>query len=257
MKTLAPLQADIANFRAALAASSYADGFMNAASPGVIALFQTSDYHASEDAYLADLAEAMRVEYEAVVAAGFFLQIDAPDLALGRHTAFKELGEADFLAMAHRNVEVLNHALRNVPGERVRMHICWGNYEGPHHLDIGIEKIIGVVLRAKPRTISFEAANPRHAHEWAIWRDADLPDDLALAPGVIDSTTNFIEHPALVAERLLRFADIVGPERVLASSDCGFGTFAGFGAVDPEIAYAKLRSLAEGAAIATSRLTKG
>jgi 5-methyltetrahydropteroyltriglutamate--homocysteine methyltransferase len=254
VKTLAPLDADIANFRAALAASGYAGGFMNAASPGVIALFHASDYHTSRDAYLEELAEAMRAEYEAIVAAGMVLQIDAPDLALGRHTEFKRLSDAAFVKMAERHIEVLNHALRNVAGERVRMHVCWGNYEGPHHCDIGVEKLLAPLLKAKPRTILFEAANPRHEHEWTVWRDADLPDDLVLAPGVIDSTTNFIEHPELVAQRILRFADIVGRERVIAGTDCGFATFAGFGAVDGEIAYAKLRSLVEGAGIATMRL---
>ena len=250
VKTLAPLHADIANFRTALAASGYAGGFLNAASPGVVSMFHTSDYHASHDAYMEEVAEAMRQEYEAIAAAGVVLQIDAPDLALGRHTEFKALSEAAFLAMAERHVEILNHALRNVPGERVRMHICWGNYEGPHHLDIGVEKVLPALLKAKPRTILFEAANPRHEHEWAVWKEAKLPDDLVLAPGVIDSTSNFIEHPELVAQRIRRFVDIVGSERVIAGTDCGFATFAGMGAVDGEIAFAKLASLVEGARIA-------
>ncbi len=254
VKTLAPLEADIANFRAALDASGYSDGFMNAASPGVIALFHASDYHLSHDAYLEELAEAMRVEYEAIVAAGFILQIDAPDLALGRHTEFKGSDDAEFLKAAERHIEVLNHALRNIAADRVRMHVCWGNYEGPHHLDIGVEKLLATLVKAKPRAILFEAANPRHEHEWTAWRDADLPDDLVLIPGVIDSTTNFIEHPELVAQRISRFVDIVGRDRVIAGTDCGFATFAGFGKVDGEIAYAKLRSLVEGAAIAGRRL---
>ena len=254
VKTLAPLGTDIANFRAALAASGYAGGFMNAASPGVIALFHATDYHGSHDAYLEELAEAMRAEYEAIVTAGLVLQIDAPDLALGRHTEFKQLTDAAFLKLAEQHIEVLNHALRNIAGARVRMHVCWGNYEGPHHCDIGVEKLLAPLFKAKPRTILFEAANPRHEHEWTVWRDADIPDDLVLVPGVIDSTTNFIEHPELVAQPILRFTDIVGRERVIAGTDCGFSTFAGFGAVDGEIAYAKLRSLVEGAAIASTRL---
>ncbi len=254
VKDLAPLEKDIAALRQAMAACGYADGFMNSASPGVIALFQPSDHHASLDDYLADIAEGMRAEYEAIVAAGLILQIDAPDLGLGRHMMYRELSDAEFLGRLALHVEVLNHALRNVPGERVRLHVCWGNYEGPHTRDIPLETILPTILRAKPRALLFEASNPRHAQEWSAWTRIKAPDDYVLIPGCLDSTTNFVEHPELVAERVLRFADIVGPERVIAGTDCGFSTFAGFGAVDPEIAWAKLGSLVEGAALANRRL---
>jgi 5-methyltetrahydropteroyltriglutamate--homocysteine methyltransferase len=227
---------------------------MNSASPGVIALFQPSDHHANLDDYLADIAEGMRAEYEGIVAAGLILQIDAPDLGLGRHMMYRELADADFVRRAEIHVEVLNHALRNVPGDRVRMHVCWGNYEGPHTRDIALEQILPVVLRAKPRGLLFEASNPRHAHEWRAWTRTWIPDDYILIPGCLDSTTNFVEHPELVADRIERFAGIVGPERVIAGTDCGFSTFAGFGAVDSEIAWAKLSALVEGAALASRRL---
>jgi 5-methyltetrahydropteroyltriglutamate--homocysteine methyltransferase len=196
----------------------------------------------------------MRPEYEAIVAAGLLLQIDSPDLAMGRHIRFRDADEATFLANARLQVEALNHALRNVPADRVRMHVCWGNYEGPHHYDIPLRAIADAVLAAKPTALLIEGANPRHAHEWAVWREIRLPDDKVLVPGVIDSVSNFVEHPELVAERICRVAELVGRERVIAGTDCGFGTFAGFGAVHPEIAYAKLRSLAEGAALASKQL---
>jgi 5-methyltetrahydropteroyltriglutamate--homocysteine methyltransferase len=231
---------------------------MNAASPGVIAVFQPNEHYPSHEAYVGAIAEAMRTEYETIVAAGLDLQIDAPDLAMGRHIRFRDVDDAEFLRNAEIQVEALNHALENVPRERVRMHLCWGNYEGPHHHDIGLEKILGIVLKAKPRTILFEAANPRHAHEWEVWADARrrgrIPDDTILAPGVVDTVSNFIEHPRLVAQRLTTFADIVGRERVLAGSDCGFGTFAGYGAIHPPIAYAKLEAMAQGAEIASRTL---
>jgi 5-methyltetrahydropteroyltriglutamate--homocysteine methyltransferase len=247
VKNLAPLHADIARMQAAMAKSGYAQGFMNSASPGVIALFQPSEHHATREAYLFDLAEAMRHEYEAIVAAGLILQIDAPDLGLGRHMMYRHLDEAGFLREAAMHVAALNHGLRNVPGERVRMHVCWGNYEGPHHLDVPLRSIVETVLEAKPRALLFEGANPRHAHEWRVWQEVALPEGYVLIPGVIDSTTNFIEHPDLVAERIARYVDLVGRDRVIAGTDCGFGTFAGFGAVDPEIAWAKLAALVEGA----------
>jgi 5-methyltetrahydropteroyltriglutamate--homocysteine methyltransferase len=196
----------------------------------------------------------MRSEYEAIVNAGLLLQIDAPDLAMGRHTMYRDRSVAEFLDRAAVHVEILNHALRNVPAERVRMHVCWGNYEGPHHHDVPLEDLLPVVVKAKPQGLLLEGANPRHAHEWSVWRDGKLPDDKVLIPGVIASTSNYIEHPLLVAERICRYADVVGRERVIAGSDCGFGTFAGFGPVDPDVAYLKLAALAEGAAIATSRL---
>ncbi len=248
------LQMDLANFGAALKASDAAEGFLNAASPGVISVFQPNDHYASQEAYLEALANAMKAEYEAIVAAGFVLQIDCPDLAMGRHIVFRDSSESEFIRYAEKQVEALNHALADVPAESCRFHLCWGNYEGPHTHDIGLEKIIDVVLKAKPTTILFESSNPRHAHEWVVWRDTKIPDDKVLVPGVIDSATNFVEHPALVAERILRFADIVGRERVIAGTDCGFGTFAGYGKIDPDICYAKLKSLAEGAALASDQL---
>jgi 5-methyltetrahydropteroyltriglutamate--homocysteine methyltransferase len=254
VKDLSPLEKDIGAFRASLDAAGYGEGFMNSASPGVIALFQPSDYHTSLDDYLVDIAEGMRDEYERIVQAGLILQIDAPDLGLGRHMMYRDLTEEEFVRRAELHVEVLNHALRNVPGERVRMHVCWGNYEGPHTRDIALERILPVVLKAKPRGLLFEASNPRHAHEWSAWTRVRVPDDYVLIPGCLDSTTNFVEHPELVAERIERFSGIVGAERVIAGTDCGFSTFAGFGAVDPEIAWAKLGALVEGAGITSRRL---
>jgi 5-methyltetrahydropteroyltriglutamate--homocysteine methyltransferase len=254
VKDEASLTTDIANLQRAVAGTGVAQGFMNAASPGVISVFQPNEYYVSEDAYLEALSEAMRGEYEAIVAAGLVIQLDCPDLAMGRHTMHSELSDAEFLKRAEAQVEALNHALRNVPADMARMHLCWGNYEGPHVCDVALEKIIHVVKKVKPQVLSFEASNPRHAHEWTVWRDAGLPDDKVLLPGVIDSVSNFVEHPDYVAERICRFADIVGRERVLAGSDCGFATFAGFGKIDPDICYAKLGALAEGAAIASKRL---
>ncbi len=264
-RTLEPLQQDLDNFGAALAAFGGdgggdsggmrpVEGFMNAASPGVIALFQPNEFYPSHDAYLEALGEAMRPEYEAIVAAGHVLQLDSPDLGLGRHMMFKDRSDAEYLGLAAMHVEVLNHALRNVPAERVRMHLCWGNYEGPHHHDVSLELILPAVLRAKPQGLLVESCNPRHAHEWTVFRDHGLPDDKVLIPGVIDSVSNFIEHPLLVAERIERYAQLVGRERVIAGTDCGFSTFAGFGKVDSEIVYAKLAALSEGARIASQRL---
>jgi len=227
---------------------------MKAASPGVVALFQPNDFYRTQDEYLTAIAEAMRTEYEAIVASGVLLQIDAPDLAMGRHTMYRNRSLEDFEGLAAQHIEILNHALRNVPADRVRMHVCWGNYEGPHHHDVPMERLLPIVLKAKPQYLLFEAANPRHAHEWIVFRDAEIPEDKVLIPGVLATTTNYIEHPLLVAERLERFAQIVGRERVMAGTDCGFGTFAGFGPVEPDIAYLKLRSLAEGARIASARL---
>ena len=263
VKDLSGLHKDIANLQAACAAAA-APGqpplraFMNSASPGVIAVFQPNKYYASTELYLQALADAMATEYEAIVAAGLDLQIDAPDLAMGRHIKFRDVDDNEFLRNANLQVEALNHALRNVPAERIRMHVCWGNYEGPHHYDIGLEKIIGVVLKAKPATVLFEGANPRHAHEWEVWaragKDGRIPDNKILAPGVLDTVNNFIEHPRLVAQRLLTYANIVGRDRVMAATDCGFGTFAGFGAIHPPICFAKLASMAEGAEMASKEL---
>jgi 5-methyltetrahydropteroyltriglutamate--homocysteine methyltransferase len=254
VKDTKPLKADIEHLRQAVARAAPAEAFLNAASPGVIALFQPNDYYPTADAYLEAVAEALRTEYEAITSAGLLLQIDAPDLAMGRHTMYRNANVEEFLRRAAIHVEVLNHALRNVAAERVRMHVCWGNYEGPHHHDVPMEQLLPVVIRAKPQALLFEAANPRHAHEWAVFRDARIPDDKILIPGVLSSTTNYIEHPLLVAERICRFADIVGRERVIAGSDCGYSTFAGFGPVDPDIAYMKLGAMAEGARIASKRL---
>jgi len=248
-----PLEGDLARLAAALADAPVAGAFMNAPSPGVVALFAPNEHYATRDAYLEALGEALRVEYEAIVGAGLVLQIDAPDLAMGRHITYRDASDEEFLAAAGRHVEALNHALRGIPPERMRLHLCWGNYEGPHHLDIDVGKLIDIVVAARPATISFEAANPRHAHEWAVWRDARIPDEKILAPGVIDTTTNYIEHPELVAQRLEAYAAIVGADRVIAATDCGFGTWAGYGALDPDIVWAKLRTLAEGAALASAR----
>jgi 5-methyltetrahydropteroyltriglutamate--homocysteine methyltransferase len=253
VKTLEPLHKDIAAMQAAMAAAGYTEGFMNAASPGVIALFQPSDHHPSMDAYLADLADAMRAEYETIVAAGLILQIDAPDLGLGRHMMYRDLDEAGFLRRAAVHVEAINHALANVPRERVRMHVCWGNYEGPHTRDIPLKAVLPELLKAKPGALLFEGANPRHAHEWTVWHETKVPDDLVLIPGCLDSTTNFVEHPELVAQRLKPYIEAVGVERVMAGTDCGFSTFAGFGVVEPDITWAKLASLREGADLAFAR----
>jgi 5-methyltetrahydropteroyltriglutamate--homocysteine methyltransferase len=250
-----PLAADLANLRTAINAATPTEGFLNAASPGVIALFQPNDFYRTQDDYLVALAEALRCEYEPIVEAGLLLQIDAPDLAMGRHTMYRDRSLEEFDTLAARHIEILNHALRNVPAERVRMHVCWGNYEGPHHHDVPMERLLPIVLKAKPQGLLFEAANPRHAHEWTVFKDAKIPADKILIPGVLSTTTNYVEHPQLVAERIERFAQIVGPQRVIAGTDCGFGTFAGFGPVEPDIAYMKLQSLVEGAQIASRRLT--
>jgi 5-methyltetrahydropteroyltriglutamate--homocysteine methyltransferase len=256
VKDLQPMRTDIVNMKAAVAAAKPREGFINTASPGTIALFQPNDYYPTQDAYLEAVAEGMRAEYEGLTQAGLLIQIDAPDMAMGRHTMYRSRTEQDFIGLAARHVEVLNHALRNVPADRIRMHVCWGNYEGPHTHDVPLEKLLPVVLKAKPQAILFEAANPRHAHEWQVFRDAKstLPEDKILVPGVLSTTTNYVEHPELVAERLEKFADIVGRERVIAGTDCGFGTFAGFGPVDPDIVWMKLKSLVDGAAIASRRL---
>jgi 5-methyltetrahydropteroyltriglutamate--homocysteine methyltransferase len=254
VKNLAPLQGDIEHLQAAVAQARPSDAFLNAGSPGVIALFQPNDYYPNADAYLEALAEALRTEYEAIVDAGLLLQIDAPDLGMGRHTMYRHASVEEFLKRAALHIEVLNHALRNVAADRVRMHVCWGNYEGPHHHDVPLKEIIHLVLKARPEGISFEGANPRHAHEWKVWREVRLPDDKVIIPGVLDSTTNFIEHPELVAERIVRYAEAVGRERVIASTDCGFGTSAWGRKVDGKIAWAKLQSLVEGARLASKEL---
>lgn len=251
-----PLAGDIARLTGALARHGMAEGFLTAASPGIIAGYQPNRFYPSHTAYLEAVAEAMRPEYVAIVEAGLLLQIDCPDLAASRHTMFLDLDDAAFVRQVGVHVEILNHALRGLPAERMRLHVCWGNTESPHHRDIELRKILPEILKVRPQALLIEAANPRHAHEWAVFADIALPDDKILVPGVIDTTTNFVEHPDLVAERLLRFADLVGPERVIGGTDCGFDTIAGTGKVDARITWAKLRSLVTGAAIASERLRK-
>jgi 5-methyltetrahydropteroyltriglutamate--homocysteine methyltransferase len=250
----ASLKRDLDNMQRAKAAAGPLDVFLNAASPGVVASFLPNQYYPSHDAYVEAVAEAMREEYEAIVAAGFVLQVDCPDLAMSRHAAFQDLSEAEFLKRAQFHVEALNHALAKVPADIVRVHVCWGNYEGPHTHDIALAKILKIVLGIKAKALSLEAANPRHEHEWAVWQDNKLPADKILLPGIIDTSTNYVEHPELVAQRIVRFAGVVGRERVIASTDCGFGTSAGYGKIDPEVAYLKLGSLVAGAAQASKRL---
>ncbi len=256
VKDMEPLEADLRNMKSSMSKAGYQQGFMNSATPGVIALFQPNEFYKTQDDYLEAVAEGMRVEYEGIVGAGLVLQLDSPDLGLGRHVMYKDLDDDAFVKAAGRHIEVLNHALRNVPADRVRIHVCWGNYEGPHICDIALKKVLPEVLKAKPRGLLFEGSNPRHAHEWTVWTETKLPEDYVLIPGVIDTTTNFVEHPELVAERIERYANLVGRERVIAGTDCGFATFAGFGAVDGEIAWNKLQSLTEGAEIASKRLWK-
>lgn len=254
VKDAAPLHRDVEHMKAALAGSSAVEGFMTAVSPGTIAMFQPNEYYPTYEQYLEALAEAMRDEYETIADAGILLQLDCPDLAFGRHVKFRDAPEDEFLRNAAIQVEALNHAVRNIPADRMRMHICWGNYEGPHIHDIPLPKVLPIVLQAKPMAILFEGANPRHEHEWEVWKSQALPDGKVLVPGVLDSSCNFVEHPQLVAQRILRYADLVGRDRVIAGTDCGFGTFAGFGAVHPTICWAKLRSLTEGAKIASAKL---
>ena len=247
------LQKDISNLKAAMSAHGRTRGFMNAASPGVISLFLQNDFYKTREEYLSAVADAMKTEYETIVESGLDLQLDCPDLALSRHMLFNDLTDDEFLKVAASHVEALNYALKDVPEEKVRIHICWGNYEGPHCCDIPMDKMFSTLMSANAGYLLFETSNPRHAHEWTVFRDrkSEIPDNKVLVPGVVDTTTNFIEHPELVAQRIERFTNIVGKDRVIAGSDCGFGTFAGFGAVDPQIAYAKLRSLSEGAALAS------
>ena len=247
------LEKDIANLKAAMARQGVDCGFMNAASPGVISLFLQNDFYPAREAYLSALADTMKEEYETIVAAGLDLQLDCPDLALSRHMLFTDLTDDEFVKIANMHVEALNYALQHIPQDRVRVHICWGNYEGPHCCDIAMDKVFSTLMATKSRYVLFENSNPRHAHEWTVFRDrmSEIPDDKVLVPGVVDTTTNFVEHPELVAQRITRFTDIVGSDRVIAGSDCGFGTFAGFGTVDPQIAYAKLTALSEGAKLAS------
>lgn len=245
---------DLANMKRAAVAARPAGSFLNAASPGVVASFLPNQHYASHEQYVAAIAQAMREEYEAIVDAGFVLQIDCPDLAMSRHATFQDLSDAEFLKRAHFHIDVLNDAVANVPANMLRIHVCWGNYEGPHNRDIDLVKILRIVLRSKATGLSLEAANPRHEHEWAVWKDVSLPDDKVLLPGVIDTSTNYVEHPELVTQRIVRLATIVGREHIIASTDCGFGTSAGYGKIDPEVAFLKLGSLVAGAAEASRQL---
>jgi 5-methyltetrahydropteroyltriglutamate--homocysteine methyltransferase len=250
------VQTDIENLASAIGTREGRHAFISAASPGVISLFFRNDYYSSEDAYLEAIGAAMRFEYEAIVAAGFDLQIDCPDLAMGRHIQYASLDLPEFRKRATKHVEALNDALRNIPAERVRMHVCWGNYEGPHHYDVPLADIVDIVFSARPAAVSFEAANPRHAHEWALFETVKLPEGKILIPGVIESKSNFIEHPELIANRISNYARLVGRENVVAGCDCGYGTWVGQAAVDPDVVWAKFAALAEGARIATGRFWK-
>lgn len=249
-KGLAEVQRDIANLKAALQGVDVTEVFMTAASPGVISRFLENQYYPSHEAYLAALVDTMKVEYDTIYQAGFILQLDCPDLTGGRNIKGTQSG----LSYLELHVEALNHALRDIPADRMRLHLCWGNYEGPHHKDTPLRDILNIVLQARPAGLSFEAANPRHEHEWKVFEEVKLPEGKVLIPGVIDSTTNFIEHPELVAQRIERFAAQVGRENVIAGTDCGFATFAGFHTVDPRIAWAKLQAMAEGAHVASQSL---
>jgi 5-methyltetrahydropteroyltriglutamate--homocysteine methyltransferase len=254
VKDLTPLRDDISRMQAALSKTPGVEGFMNSVSPGTIAVFQPNEYYPSHETYMAALADAMRSEYETIVAAGLLLQVDCPDLAMGRHSRFRNMTDEEFLRAAETQVEALNHALANIPADRVRMHVCWGNYEGSHVHDMPLERILPIVLRAKPMALLIEGANPRHEHEFEIWNTVKLPDGKVLAPGVIASSSNYVEHPTLVSQRILRYANLLGRERVIAGTDCGFGTFAGFGPVYPAFCWMKLRSLSEGAKRASEKL---
>ena len=250
----AALEEDIANLRTATEELTPTELFMTAASPGVISIYLENQYYSTDEEYWEAIAEAMRVEYEAIVAAGFVLQLDAPDLAMGRHVNTRLLNLDEFRRQVAVRVELLNHACRNIPSDRIRLHLCWGNYHGPHHHDVPLRDLIDIYLRTKAMALSFEAANPRHQHEWRIWEEVALPDDKILIPGVIDTCTSYVEHPELVAERIERFASLVGRDRVIAGTDCGFANFASYQIVDPKIAWMKLAALSEGADLASRHL---
>lgn len=247
---------DCAHLRDGLAAVKASEGFLTAASPGVVSLFFKNAHYKSEEEYLYAIAEAMRVEYETITGAGFVLQIDCPDLGMGRHIQHADLSLAEWRKKAQLHVEVLNHAVRNIPTEQLRMHLCWGNYEGPHHCDVPLADVIDIVFKAKPMAIALEAANPRHAHEWALFKVVKLPEGKVLIPGVIESKSNFIEHPELIAQRIGHYANLVGRENVMAGSDCGFGTWVGQAAVDPDVVWAKMAAMAEGARLASAQFWK-
>jgi len=244
---------DAENLKSALAGVTAKGGFMSAASPGVVSLFFRNDYYKDFETYIYAIADAMRHEYETVANAGFVLQIDCPDLGMGRHIQYADLSVAEFRKRAQLHVEALNHAVANIAPEQLRMHVCWGNYEGPHHRDVPLADIIDIVFSARPNAISFEAANPRHAHEWTLFERIKLPDGKVLIPGVLESKSNFIEHPELIAQRIGRYAKLVGRENVIAGSDCGYGTWVGQAAVDPDVVFAKFAAMAQGARIATKQ----
>jgi 5-methyltetrahydropteroyltriglutamate--homocysteine methyltransferase len=256
LRDAAAIDTDIANLKQALAGRETAGAFMSAASPGVISLFFGNDYYPSHEAYLFAIAEAMGTEYKAIVEAGFILQLDCPDLAMGRHIQFADLDLADFRKMAQMHIAALNQAVAGLPPERMRVHLCWGNYDGPHHRDVPIRDVIDIAFTARPAGLSFEAANPRHAHEWKLFESVRVPEGKILIPGVIESKSNFIEHPELIAQRIERYANLVGRENVIAGSDCGFGTWVGQAAVDPDIVWAKLAAMAEGAQLASRQFWK-
>ncbi|MEN3282248.1 MAG: 5-methyltetrahydropteroyltriglutamate--homocysteine methyltransferase [Solirubrobacteraceae bacterium] len=245
---------DIATLQAALQTVPGAGAFMNAATPGIIAEYQVNQYYASDDEYLSALADAMKQEYDLIAQAGLTVQLDAPDLALGRHLRVPPLSVEEFRRQTEQRVELINHATRDIAPEQLRLHICWGNYDSPHHHDIPLADILDVILRARPATLLFEAANPRHEHEWQVFEEVALPEGKVIVPGVIDTLTSYIEHPELVAQRIVRYADLVGRENVIAGTDCGFATFANFMNIHPEVAWAKLRALVEGAELASRRL---
>ncbi|MEP7274712.1 MAG: cobalamin-independent methionine synthase II family protein [Betaproteobacteria bacterium] len=249
-------QVDVAHLKAAVEKAPAQEAFLTAASPGVVSLFFRNDHYPSAEAYLEAIAEAMRVEYEAIVDAGFVLQLDCPDLGMGRHIQYADLGLAEFRGKAALHVEAFNHATRNIAPERLRMHLCWGNYEGPHHCDVALADVIDIVFRARASAIALEAANPRHAHEWELFETVKLPEGKVLIPGVIESKSNFVEHPELIAQRIARYANLVGRENVMVGSDCGFGTWVGQAAVDPDVVWAKMAAMAEGARIASQRFWK-
>ena len=254
IKDTTSLAKDIKNFKNAITANNHKEAFMNAASPGVISAFLPNKFYKNDDEYLENLSNVMKLEYEEIVSNGIYLQLDCPDLALARHMTFKDLSEQEFLKKAEKQVEYLNHAIKNIDKSKIRMHICWGNYEGPHIHDISLSKIMPIVLKANVKTILLESSNPRHSHEWKIFEDIKLPNDKMIAPGVIDSTTNFVEHPEVVKNRIIKFSKVISKDQIIAGTDCGFSTFAGFGNVDEGIVYKKLESLVKGAELASKEI---
>ncbi len=254
VKDTTSLAKDIKNFKDVLRANNHKEAFMNAASPGVISAFLPNKFYKNDDEYLENLSNVMKSEYEEIVSNGIYLQLDCPDLALARHMTFKDLSEQEFLKKAEKQIEYLNHAIKNIDKSKIRMHICWGNYEGPHTHDISLNKIMPIVLKANVETILIESSNPRHSHEWQIFEDIKLPNDKMIAPGVIDSTTNFVEHPEVVKNRIIKFSKVISKDQIIAGTDCGFSTFAGFGNVDESIVYKKLESLVKGTELASKEI---